>query len=101
MLNRYRFARVLFLVAAVAFGHLASGAPKDDAVLLTAEVQFQPPQIRLRWPADSAARNYSIYRKTIADASWGNPLAILGAGASDWVDSNITAGAAYEYQVHE
>lgn len=33
--------------------------------------------------------------------SWSNPLALVNAGTTDWVDKDVTIGTPYEYQVHE
>ena len=54
----------------------------------------------LSWPQDSQTtpNNYAIYRKGPYDSSWGS-IANLPGTATSYVDSNVSVGTAYEYQV--
>jgi hypothetical protein len=72
--------------------------PKFYAVQASAQVQLSPPQITLLWAADSNATGYSVYRKAPSESSWG-PGTSLASSATSYVDSSVSAGVAYEYQV--
>ena len=68
--------------------------------MVSASVQSSPPQITLSWPLDTVgAEGYSLYRKRVADTSWGNPIATFDDPATGYTDSEVTTGTAYEYQV--
>ena len=81
-------------------GALATSAASvsDYAVRLSAISQSSPPQIILTWPADAAATNCLLYRKLRDDSAWGSAVS-LAALATNYVDSNVEAGGAYEYQI--
>jgi hypothetical protein len=70
----------------------------DHAVRVSATVQTNPPQIGLSWPADPAATGYKVYRKLRDDSSWG-AATLLAANATNYPDSNVAVGSAYEYEV--
>lgn len=70
------------------------------AVQISASVQSVPPQIRLTWQPDMyGALRYQIFRKAEADQSWGSPIAALDGSATSFVDTNVLAGASYEYWI--
>ena len=71
----------------------------EYATQVSALVQTAPPRITLGWPANPHAVNFKVYRKLVADPFWGSPLATLPSGALDYEDTNVTVGAAFEYQV--
>jgi hypothetical protein len=69
-------------------------------VQISATAQISPPTITLRWPQDPyGADSYTVYRKGRDDYSWGDPIASLPGSATAFTDSNVQAGAAYEYQI--
>jgi hypothetical protein len=72
------------------------------AVQVSATVQTAPAQISLSWLPDISnhARNYTVYRKTLDSTSWGDGIQLSGK-ISRYTDTNVSAGAAYEYQVVE
>jgi hypothetical protein len=72
----------------------------NHAVQVSAIVQTNPPQIKLSWPGDSNATGYSVYRKLRDDASWA-PGAALAANATNFVDTNVVVGSAFEYQIRK
>jgi hypothetical protein len=72
----------------------------DYAVRVSATVETNPAQIALSWPADPQATNYTVYRKTQDATSWG-PGTTLATNATNYVDSSVAAGNAYEYRVHK
>lgn len=72
--------------------------PTDFAIQAFAQVNANPPQIRLQWRPGSFAAGYTVSRKLLTDQSW-NQIASLPQGATSFVDYNIVTGAAYEYEI--
>ena len=70
------------------------------AVEVSAIVQTNPPQISLSWPGDSNAKGYGVFRKLRDDTSWG-AVASLAANATNFVDTNVVVGSAFEYQIQK
>jgi hypothetical protein len=70
-------------------------------VQISAVVQTNPPRITLSWPADFyGANSYTVYRKTKSATSWGSGT-LLSNTATSYVDTNVSVGSAYEYQIYE
>ena len=75
-------------------------AAQSPALLLSAVVSEQPaPAVRLVFPTDTAAREYRVHRKTRDASTWGPALATLPGRATDFTDTQVAPGSAYEYQV--
>ena len=72
--------------------------PKFYAVQASANVQVSPPQITLVWSPDSNATGYSVSRKSPGSSAWGGPSSLPGS-ATSFVDSSVSTGVAYEYQI--
>jgi len=72
----------------------------EYAVQVSATAQTAPPQIILTWPQDSLGTpsSYTVYRKAPGATSWGAGTTLSGS-ATTYTDSNVSAGAAYEYQI--
>lgn len=72
----------------------------EYAVQASATAQTSPPQIRLTWPQDSVSpvSSYTVYRKALDGTSWGTGTMLPGS-TTNYVDSNVTVGSAYEYQI--
>ena len=70
-----------------------------QTVILQAEVQETPPQIKLSWVRDTANGGYTIWRKKILDTVWGDSLVFLAPDKTEWIDSTITPETGYEYQI--
>lgn len=71
------------------------------AVQISAMVQSSPPQIQLNWPAppdSDRATSYQVYRKFKNDTAWGTAVTLSGS-ATNYVDTNVTVGVTYEYQI--
>lgn len=69
------------------------------AVQISAVAQTSPAQIVLNWePDEYGANSYTIYRKTKADTSWGAGTTLPGS-ATSFIDSGVSIGSAYEYQI--
>jgi Bacterial Ig domain len=75
-----------------------AAAVSDYAVRVSATVQTNPPRITLSWAADPSATGYTRYRKLRDVTDWGTGVA-LGASATNYVDSSVAVGGAYEYWV--
>jgi hypothetical protein len=69
------------------------------AVLLSAEVQNSPPQIKLNWRFQAGVSNYQVFRKLKSASNWGTPIASLGVNDTTYIDVNPTTGVSYEYRV--
>jgi hypothetical protein len=69
------------------------------AVQISATIQTDPPQIDLRWPPDElGANSYVVRRKLKTDNSWGPGITLPGS-TTNFTDTNVSIGSAYEYQV--
>ncbi len=75
----------------------------DLAVQISVTVQKSPAQITLAWPNTPYRKlvyaGYTVYRKSLTDTSWGNPIATLPGTNTSWIDANVSVGTAYEYQI--
>jgi hypothetical protein len=79
------------------------------ALAVTPNLPGQPPSVMLRWPAsyDEAAgetdvSQYNIYRKELADPSFGSTLMTVPAGLPSpytWIDEGVEAGTDYVYAI--
>jgi hypothetical protein len=68
-------------------------------VQISAVVQTSPPRITLAWPQDDfGAVRYTLYRKAKEAIAWGAGVELPGT-ATNYVDTNVTIGGAYEYQI--
>ena len=92
-----RLAIVCVVVCALATTALAVSV-SDYAVRVTASVQTNPPLVTLSWPADPSAFSCSIARKLRDDSVWSSSV-VLAANATNYVDSGVVVGGAYEYKV--
>jgi hypothetical protein len=93
------FARLALALLASGSCH-AVESTSDYSVQVSARVQNCPPQILLSWPREGsvAPTACTVYRKGPQDLAWG-PGIHLNAGAGCYVDTNVSVGVAYEYQV--
>jgi hypothetical protein len=69
----------------------------QSCIQLTASWQENPNQITLSWNSDQYATAYKISRKLLGDSSW-QAVATVDGKATNWTDTTISAGVAYEYQ---
>jgi Ca2+-binding RTX toxin-like protein len=75
---------------------------EDKTIKVSAVVQESPPTITLTWPTSSGTQEIDIYRKTDEDAWWVFPaLAVLPSTATEYQDTDVTIGTAYEYMVYQ
>jgi hypothetical protein len=80
--------------------HVPAASVADYAVQVSATVQTNPPLITLSWSAEPGATDYSLYRKSRDDTSWGVATS-LGANATNYLDSNVLVGTGYEYRINK
>src|SRR5262245_6453213 len=94
------FVQVLVLMLAAEHTIRAVQSTCEYSVQASAAVQASPPQITLSWPQDTCAlpKGYVIYRKAPDATSWGRGVS-LDPAATFYVDTNVTVGTPYEYQV--
>ncbi|MGN6643760.1 MAG: fibronectin type III domain-containing protein, partial [Verrucomicrobiota bacterium] len=92
------FGMVAFSLVA-AFAGLADST-MEYSVQLSARVQNSPAHITLNWLQDSTTvpDTYTLYRRTRGAESWGQGITLPGSKTT-FVDSNVTPGTAYEYQI--
>src|SRR5262245_7567759 len=94
------WTQLLFLYFSCRYQAAAQQAfdPRVLAVEISAETQLSPPAIVLRWLGDALATSYKLSRKVRTDQTW-TELGTLPDDATSYTDSNVTDGAAYEYQM--
>lgn len=71
---------------------------KDYAIEAAAAVTTSPPAIRLYWPSVSHGIRYHVRRKAIHQEAWTH-LATLPGTATQYVDSQVAVGSAFEYEI--
>jgi hypothetical protein len=92
----FPFLTLSVIIALDAYGQAT--VPSDFAVKVTAEVQSTPPQIRLVWPQGRFTTSYVVSRKQVNESAW-TRLAELPGNATQYLDTAVTPGRAYEYQL--
>lgn len=99
------WARRLFAAASLfvicgssIFQSSAASDVRNRTVELSAFPASNPPSIQLEWVADPKATGYALYRRVPGDKSWA-VRALVGAGRTNYTDTNVTVGASYEYRV--
>jgi hypothetical protein len=72
----------------------------EYSVQVSAIVQSVPPQIKLVWPQDvnGTPIRYTVFRKSKDSDAWGAGTELPGSPI-EYVDSNLTVGGEYEYQI--
>ncbi len=95
-MNRFLLSIIIGLFAA---NLLAQTPSQREAVELAATVQASPARITLSWPAFAGATNYTVYRKTKEQQTWGSSVASLGGSTTQYTDNNVATGVYYEYKV--
>lgn len=69
------------------------------AVQASAAAQSSPAQITLSWlPGPSPSNGYALSRKEVGATAW-TPLINLVGSATGYVDTNVSTGRVYEYQI--
>lgn len=99
----YKTIGVLAIVASmfmVALPRLGAETTSEYSVQLSATTQTAPPGLLLSWPQDRCTLpiDYAIYRKAPESTLWGRPIVLPGT-ATGYLDTNISIGTAYEYEV--
>ncbi len=63
-----------------------------------AAVQVSPPQVTLRWKAETACTTYTVSRKTKTATTW-TPLGTISAPDTAYADATVAADSAFEYRI--
>jgi hypothetical protein len=71
----------------------------DATIQINAQINTNNNSIELSWPFNNFSTQYLLYRKTIADANWGNVIAVLSQYQNTYVDFDVSQGEYYEYKV--
>lgn len=82
---------------------LPTNGVQNYSLQLQATVSDTPATITIEWPKETGVTNYTVYRKLKDDTSWGSILATVpynaGATTYTYVDTDVSIGTGYEYQV--
>ncbi|MGC9367882.1 MAG: hypothetical protein ACP5FK_12680, partial [bacterium] len=70
---------------------------EDYAVQVSAIAYENPTQLVFSWPADPAADQYYVFKKSLEDSSWGGAIAILPGSSVEFIDYDINPGEGFEY----
>lgn len=90
---------LLFLSSLLYLQAPAQTYAENLSVMLRAQVQDSPAQIKLFWPAHASATGYKVYRKLPSAGSWGSILATVPGSDTSYTDNSVSAGTLYEYMV--
>ena len=72
---------------------------EDYTLQVNTTVQSSPPKITFHWPLDTSANHYVISRKLKTASAW-TPVALnIPNTATQWTDSNLVIGNAFEYRI--
>ncbi len=91
----------LVLIGGAACTRSPDFVARDLCIELAAKVRANPASIALSWPAVPLHDTQIVLQRKLATepAFTGPPKAILAAGATDWVDTDVRPGIAYDYFV--
>lgn len=92
---------VLLLAAGVCCGWLGvtyAQTTQQFSVPITTITSEEPLEITLRWPLDTFTKTLKLYRREFGTFSWG-PARQLDSLSTQFADSDIERGVAYEYRV--
>lgn len=100
MRKAYGFLAMLVLVGAADYSARAVENTADFSVQVSVSVQASPPRLLLSWPHDGCNRpsSYALSRKAPEATSWGPAIGLPGS-ATSYLDTNVSVGATYEYQL--
>jgi hypothetical protein len=93
--------KLTLLMCALLFSNtLLAQVSKDAAVLIEVSVTNNPPNINLHWPLDANATGYTVYRRLPGNV-WGSGTKKLAANSTGYLDTTVSVGQKYEYQVQK
>lgn len=72
---------------------------KNYTVQFNVAVNNQPPSVTLYWQADSTALQYTVSRKPDGSANWQTLVNNLPGTSTQYVDTNVLIGDAFEYRL--
>lgn len=93
--------KILYILFLLLSGYCIAQTTEDYTIQVNTAVQTSPPKITFSWALDTSVVNYYIYRKTKTAQSWGSVIATLPGSATQWADTNLLLGDAYEYEIRK
>jgi len=72
--------------------------PFERVVLISSELQGD--SVHFNWNEDLTAANYSIFKRNLEQADWGNPIAVLPSEATSFSD-HLPDGIASSYAIYK
>lgn len=91
---------IIFLFLLLVTDLFSQGA-RNYTVMVSANVQKSPPQIRLSWGFQSGVTSYRIFRKLKSDASWGTAVTTLTGNDTVYTDNSVQLATSYEYLIEK
>ncbi len=72
---------------------------RNISVEVSATVSRNPPSLQFNWLPDINATSYTVYKKEKSETVWGAPYLALAGNDSQFVDTAVVIGEAYEYRI--
>src|SRR5256885_3961710 len=94
-LRHLLIAVILLNSCAISFAQVS----KDAAVQIEVAIAKTPSRLLLHWSTDPKVIGYDIYRRNLGSASWGAVKKHLDGQSTDYTDTAVTIGIAYEYRI--
>jgi hypothetical protein len=95
-----QFYLMAVLAAALGFTPIVFALePREYAIEASVEVLSAPFALRLNWRGSDKARSYAIFRRNYGSSDWGSPRATLAGNATQFTDTEVSEGGAYEYEI--
>ena len=89
---------ILLFLCLLISGTIVAQTTEDYTIQITAVAQTSPPKVTFSFPLDTATSFYYVFRKTETSQNWGPIIATLPGNATQWSDTNLFLGDAYEYE---
>ncbi len=97
MNGKYLFCLLLCLYCCISESDAQSA--RERSVELSVNILDNPLRLQLEWTADPTATQYTIYKKELNTDNWGNSIVTLNGEATEFIDTEIVVGEAFEYAV--
>jgi hypothetical protein len=96
-----KITTILFLAFIFCFVNTSKAQDKtvDYCVLVTATTSKSPAAITLNWPNNGKALSYTISKKSKYETTWKSIKTGIAGTVTNYVDSDVTVGNEYEYQI--
>lgn len=73
----------------------------NRSVQVSAQFKASPNRIEFTWPWDWSEGGYTVYRKLPNASEWGQPIAFLPFGSTEFTDYNVSETDLYEYAFYK